>query len=166
MCFLCSIINTFLSTLSLRRATTSTLYHTCTYLFFYPRSPCGERQFVLFITTVLLFFLSTLSLRRATALCRDKAVAMDFSIHALLAESDPLGGVFGGEFSPFLSTLSLRRATATRGWPLTASRLFYPRSPCGERPVIAVCEAWAKGFLSTLSLRRATSTTATAFWWS
>ena len=33
----------FLSTLSLRRATKATAWITCRILYFYPRSPCGER---------------------------------------------------------------------------------------------------------------------------
>ena len=36
-------------------------------------------------------------------------------------------------------------------------RNFYPRSPCGERPVDAKKYPNAKQFLSTLSLRRATA---------
>ena len=100
---------------------------------------------------------SMLSLRRATA----------------------LGGVFGGEFSPFLSTLSLRRATAqvspTPGHGVisihallaesdlihimqySVRKNFYPRSPCGERPIVFVMWMMFLSFLSTLSLRRATS---------
>ena len=35
----------------------------------------------------------------------------------------------------FLSTLSLRRATASGGAPSSCFGNFYPRSPCGERPV-------------------------------
>ena len=34
----------FLSTLSLRRATRPTLFDTAQHIYFYPRSPCGERQ--------------------------------------------------------------------------------------------------------------------------
>ena len=33
---------------------------------------------------------------------------------------------------------------------------FYPRSPCGERPLSSSMSCWACLFLSTLSLRRAT----------
>ena len=55
------------------------------------------------------------------------------SIHALLAESD-------------FCTTCLQ--------PLTPN--FYPRSPCGERPIFAVRPYDAPIFLSTLSLRRAT----------
>ena len=102
----------FLSTLSLRRATMA--YVSCMFPW---------------------IFLSTLSLRRATLEiisivdCRP-----DISIHALLAESDPLR-FFRDFFNQrFLSTLSLRRATTN-------------------------VAQWAVqlGFLSTLSLRRATT---------
>ena len=57
---------TFLSTLSLRRATrpVSALYSVNRY--FYPRSPCGERLGTLRTVSVKKTFLSTLSLRRAT----------------------------------------------------------------------------------------------------
>ena len=37
---------------------------------------------------------------------------------------------------PFLSTLSLRRATTCGGGRIEQSHYFYPRSPCGERPVV------------------------------
>ena len=77
---------------------------------FYPRSPCGERlegdQFFYYADK----FLSTLSLRRATPSIQVQHLPKSISIHALLAESD----------SP------------ARVAP-TASRNFYPRSPCGER---------------------------------
>ena len=78
-------------------------------------------------------FLSTLSLRRAT--------------HGIFQRSNG---------RQFLSTLSLRRATGC--WPRRArpSCYFYPRSPCGERPR-QICQAENQSpFLSTLSLRRAT----------
>ena len=66
-------------------------------------------------------FLSTLSLRRATKCYQDAEVHGKISIHALLAESDP---------------------------PLHGPRIggphFYPRSPCGERPLYAArpCAAY------------------------
>ena len=80
-------------------------------------------------------FLSTLSLRRATVTVLGIQHRCGISIHALLAESDrqmPLIKFFPGTF---LSTLSLRRATTTD----MSKRLI------------------EFGFLSTLSLRRATS---------
>ena len=56
--------------------------------YFYPRSPCGERQTCLKHPTMGKRFLSTLSLRRATG--SDTRIIIDgkISIHALLAESD------------------------------------------------------------------------------
>ena len=58
----------FLSTLSLRRATVPcwALYSSSRY--FYPRSPCGERPTFQKLMAALLQFLSTLSLRRATGI--------------------------------------------------------------------------------------------------
>ena len=56
----------------------------------------------------------------------------------------------------FLSTLSLRRATAPNHNPCLRNKNFYPRSPCGERPIPTLILAMARLFLSTLSLRRAT----------
>ena len=81
------------------------------------------------------------------------------SIHALLAESDVVDAVIFAGPMLFLSTLSLRRATALQtgltcgdGQFLSTLSLrratvlalcsfgvaydFYPRSPCGERPVV------------------------------
>ena len=127
-------------------------------LYFYPRSPCGERPQEVSVRRGVALFLSTLSLRRATSSQRLSAL----------------------QLFQFLSTLSLRRAT--RHWQTGQSRTrhFYPRSPCGERPVVDVRRATGtadfyprspcgerppKGsdntgksqvFLSTLSLRRAT----------
>ena len=80
--------NGFLSTLSLRRATGNTGWKAPRHRHFYPRSPCGERHINGSVTTSDTEFLSTLSLRRATRL------------------------------EPFYSTPRLH---------------FYPRSPCGER---------------------------------
>ena len=102
-------------------------------MYFYPRSPCGERL-----------------------LCgRLEVVYLHISIHALLAESDPTAmlltflsiyfyprspcgerrknGVYCDTDSVFLSTLSLRRATFSLFAGLLVALYFYPRSPCGER---------------------------------
>ena len=80
----------FLSTLSLRRATTLPNVSIDKSDNFYPRSPCGERPMQIVIVVVNALFLSTLSLRRATRL----PTALRTPHHK------------------FLSTLSLRRATA------------------------------------------------------
>ena len=145
----------FLSTLSLRRATTALCrfnmhtwisihallaesdMHTWESLFhsrnFYPRSPCGER---LPINVMSVY-------------------GVQISIHALLAESDKLANVRNSptnkflstlslrratpfihclpRHAPFLSTLSLRRATPCHGRVHQSRDYFYPRSPCGER---------------------------------
>ena len=111
----------FLSTLSLRRATESQPPCARPTTDFYPRSPCGERrssdkwQFMRYI------FLSTLSLRRATR----------------------QGQTGFRRLSPFLSTLSLRRATTASAFLIGSRSHFYPRSPCGERPL----EVPARAFL-------------------
>ena len=124
----------FLSTLSLRRATRKSANYVADRL-----------------------FLSTLSLRRATpAVVKLQPVRNGISIHALLAESDftmasPIAGA-----QSFLSTLSLRRATAPAAALLFSHCNFYPRSPCGERHRFKRPQAGRSRFLSTLSLRRAT----------
>ena len=149
------VASIFLSTLSLRRATTrqclrlSFFRHfyprspcgerpnppdvvaSCTY--FYPRSPCGERRAVYNKSMLLHLFLSTLSLRRATLGAGKSCDVCGISIHALLAESDRQNNL----------NHSHRRD-------------FYPRSPCGERQLDRTSPLTSWAFLSTLSLRRAT----------
>ena len=56
----------------------------------------------------------------------------------------------------FLSTLSLRRATGNPEPGRDLGSDFYPRSPCGERPITCCLHMRHAVFLSTLSLRRAT----------
>ena len=123
---------------------------------FYPRSPCGER--------------------RAANSSSGKSITI--SIHALLAESDPVDIRTFQTLKIFLSTLSLRRATlhflaVVRAFRISIhallaesdavttvvvdpSRDFYPRSPCGERLKTPPQGSRSRIFLSTLSLRRAT----------
>ena len=95
--------------------------------YFYPRSPCGERHFLV------------------QRFDQGKLI----SIHALLAESDQaspakllrrkeflstlLYFVTWSNHVAFLSTLSLRRATFRRTISISSGLYFYPRSPCGER---------------------------------
>ena len=148
----------FLSTLSLRRATHSASPWPTEYRDFYPRSPCGERRLLAGCPTLF-----------------DDLI----SIHALLAESDMLiahppctylsflstlslrrattAGFVQSTSPTFLSTLSLRRATETQSIVSAHFRHFYPRSPCGERPLVMKLPLRSEEFLSTLSLRRATS---------
>ena len=80
-------------------------------LYFYPRSPCGERPQEVSVRRGVALFLSTLSLRRATSSQRLSAL----------------------QLFQFLSTLSLRRATHVRNTLQYCGNYFYPRSPCGER---------------------------------
>ena len=103
-------------------------------LYFYPRSPCGERHNTQKKNQPGKSFLSTLSLRRATVFNLFANPGSTISIHALLAESDLLPCLISRSFRLFLSTLSLRRATGGGHIFKPRSEHFYPRSPCGERP--------------------------------
>ena len=127
----------FLSTLSLRRATRlgllgwlrtlisihallaesdrAVLREHGKSLYFYPRSPCGERL----------------------PLDEFQDLAPDISIHALLAESDCITTTIICTAWRFLSTLSLRRATRRKQPSFGNYIHFYPRSPCGERHSIS-----------------------------
>ena len=62
-------------------------------------------------------FLSTLSLRRATSISMPKPGKVKISIHALLAESDCCNCTVHNRQNQFLSTLSLRRATTSHQVP-------------------------------------------------
>ena len=79
----------------------------------------------------------------------------NISIHALLAESDSSGAKADSVSQYFYprSPCGERRSNQTI---ISKANNFYPRSPCGERPVCAVARSPASRFLSTLSLRRAT----------
>ena len=147
----------FLSTLSLRRATCPPVGGLLRSIYFYPRSPCGERQ----------------------DLIAKELTLAKISIHALLAESDRPTRPCKKLRKLFLSTLSLRRATSPLMWPWSPLKFlstlslrratrqsskterhfpyFYPRSPCGERPEHKGTNTGTNRFLSTLSLRRATT---------
>ena len=109
-----AIQHPFLSTLSLRRATAPPYNLMIHQKNFYPRSPCGERRL------------------RPPAPPRRKFY---ISIHALLAESDAETAKTSNAVTKFLSTLSLRRATFSLLCRILFRRYFYPRSPCGERPL-------------------------------
>ena len=69
----------------------------------------------------------------------------NISIHALLAESDGSVQVSGVPSSVFLSTLSLRRATLLYAMGHHRHCDFYPRSPCGERPLANCTKIYAFG---------------------
>ena len=106
------IMVTFLSTLSLRRATSSRCGWLEVIYYFYPRSPCGERLF------------------RQNYECFQWII----SIHALLAESD--GSAWVQEFPELYISIHalLAESDTVMVGPLMYNLYFYPRSPCGERP--------------------------------
>ena len=148
----------FLSTLSLRRATAAFGQVVSPELYFYPRSPYGERPVVDNIIFVPREFLSTLSLRRATRISEDVSYSITYfyprspygerhnrifhvrsftriSIHALLTESDSLPSVARNSKAYFYprSPYGERRLKKDL---FGAGKDFYPRSPYGERPLL------------------------------
>ena len=104
----------FLSTLSLRRATTVMASLLTLNLYFYPRSPCGERR----VTVLGIQHKTGISIHALLAESDNFGLpcilSYSISIHALLAESDPSRASRLRRLSEFLSTLSLRRATIMR----------------------------------------------------
>ena len=106
-------LSRFLSTLSLRRATISTTKRAHIRSNFYPRSPCGERH-ALHELSKKFIQISIHALLAESDIYNQNTVRWNIviSIHALLAESDIVMAVL-----------------------LMFSLYFYPRSPCGERPV-------------------------------
>ena len=145
----------FLSTLSLRRAT-SALHNILELfpisihallaesdparaflisyiLYFYPRSPCGERHLCFIQTPAVIVFLSTLSLRRAT-FNHLHGVGKLFHFYPRSPCGERPDGLFflctEKHFyprSPCGERLDYCKSTISRNWN------FYPRSPCGER---------------------------------
>ena len=123
----------FLSTLSLRRATPQRPHTLYGRIYFYPRSPCGER------------------LSKNAAIGKPTLI----SIHALLAESD-LYVNMPCAFDIISIHALLAESDAFRSPRIALMVDFYPRSPCGERRICACMCTILRIFLSTLSLRRAT----------
>ena len=86
-----AILTSFLSTLSLRRATTSWLARLASRVNFYPRSPCGERLVILRKTnTPLTISIHALLAESDLSMAALRQALSSISIHALLAESDIL----------------------------------------------------------------------------
>ena len=148
----------FLSTLSLRRATQLPTPEPPRVIHFYPRSPCGERLCCRRCNgqSISDFYPRSPCGERPWAVFLSCNYPL-ISIHALLAESDTVMNNIIFMPREFLSTLSLRRATWVWMGGLNCNGYFYPRSPCGERPIIQKITVLTVAFLSTLSLRRATS---------
>ena len=122
----------FLSTLSLRRATTRCNGILPGSIHFYPRSPCGERLDARLANLAQAVFLSTLSLRRATRGLHLFHLFQLISIHALLAESDLPTALGMPKIWISIHALLAESDATARIW-LARRRYFYPRSPCGER---------------------------------
>ena len=82
----------------------------------------------------IIAFLSTLSLRRATASSRAEQPGQRISIHALLAESDSrrYPAILGRAIS--IHALLAESDSGAISCSICSSN-FYPRSPCGERPL-------------------------------
>ena len=168
----------FLSTLSLRRATSAAASWFASRKYFYPRSPCGERLEELEGKNhVANFyprspcgerpppapqgesskkFLSTLSLRRATFHGRCARAFPAISIHALLAESDP---PLPPDEIRHLSSIHALLAESDRGKPdricvqtISIHALLAESDKSANAKLLLQLT-----FLSTLSLRRATS---------
>ena len=145
----------FLSTLSLRRATAEIAKTSNADTNFYPRSPCGERPVQIVIIVMHALFLSTLSLRRATPSKTRRLTNLMISIHALLAESDYCWPYLSSLTRNFYPRSPCGERPSWFAW-LASYVNFYPRSPCGERLLDPLKTFVILAFLSTLSLRRAT----------
>ena len=103
-------LGTFLSTLSLRRATVVVVLHIVGGADFYPRSPCGERQYQWFC-----YYFGRYFYPRSPCGERLSVFASPFSIFYFYPRS-PCGE---RQFKPPVKTHRQEN--------------FYPRSPCGER---------------------------------
>ena len=130
-------IDQFLSTLSLRRATAPSPPRQEFYNNFYPRSPCGERHTASATRLPSSQFLSTLSLRRATVNVQLHWLFLRISIHALLAESD-LGSYSSVRHKKISIHALLAESDVLLFQLFCAFFDFYPRSPCGERPILGI----------------------------
>ena len=174
-----SVKNTFLSTLSLRRATTFATPVRSQYSHFYPRSPCGERPWQRGSrVTYVEISIHALLAESDTGLGVGLYLVTEISIHALLAESDVLVWCSCGGACDFyprspcgerpkntsiagrIISISIHALLAESDLLLMAHPVgrknFYPRSPCGERQQLRQKDIQIAEFLSTLSLRRAT----------
>ena len=125
------------------------------HIYFYPRSPCGERRTnvelhdwppVISIHALLAESDWAVNIQRPTA---------KISIHALLAESDRKPSIQVQHPLNFYPRSPCGERPSNRT-ERPRQHDFYPRSPCGERPETAKTSNADTIFLSTLSLRRAT----------
>ena len=145
----------FLSTLSLRRATFINFKFFFRRVYFYPRSPCGERQSHAQVTAAGVAFLSTLSLRRATAFAVYNPPGGVISIHALLAESDWVRSFLAPFFIISIHALLAESDKTNSG--VVAFQVISIHALLAESDFAPFMRwVYARLFLSTLSLRRAT----------
>ena len=124
----------FLSTLSLRRATTRRASR---------QQPAGISIHALLAESDqlptpepprVIRFLSTLSLRRATLILHMAHLMEHLFLSTLSLRRATVEKVLADVYyQAFLSTLSLRRATGKAQTLKIPPLYFYPRSPCGER---------------------------------
>ena len=84
------------------------------------------------------------------------SILIIISIHALLAESDVSALCLCGGACDFYPRSPCGERPLIR-YLVNTYHNFYPRSPCGERRIGLVFMWWGVRFLSTLSLRRATA---------
>ena len=145
---------------------------------FNPRTPCGVRLPGNNHQGQTARFQSTHSLRSATSYQLMRNGGGNVSIHALLAECDPICRLFAQPTVKFQSTHSLRSATVQGCYMPYRFRVsihallaecdirtmhgqtlatgFNPRTPCGVRRYFVKAINSSAGFQSTHSLRSAT----------
>ena len=126
-------IASFLSTLSLRRATEDANDSSNANLHFYPRSPCGERLVMAVRLMYNLYFYprSPCGERPRAANCQHRS--HHISIHALLAESDQATNGLANTPPKISIHALLAESDRIRQRNKLQDGNFYPRSPCGER---------------------------------
>ena len=124
--------------------------------YFYPRSPCGERPLKLCQFKVVVIFLSTLSLRRATQRRGGAFPPSGISIHALLAESDRARYMEGLTAEISIHALLAESDHSKLKKPFMASMISIHALLAESDGQLVARLVHVRLFLSTLSLRRAT----------
>ena len=101
-------------------------------IYFYPRSPCGERRVKRFHAADISYFYPRSPCGERRHAGRHQTQQFYISIHALLAESDRNGGR-SWMYVLYFYPRSPCGERQNRPRPSTGINNFYPRSPCGER---------------------------------
>ena len=127
----------FLSTLSLRRATVFPDPCGPQNTNFYPRSPCGERHTSKDVIKTASNFYPRSPCGERPDTSKTACNVISISIHALLAESDHYDNYNLHCVEISIHAL-LAESDASNQPEQQAQRDFYPRSPCGERPVLGI----------------------------